>query len=46
MALGMEVGHSRGDFVLDGDPEPPLQKKGAEPPIFRPRPLWPNGVMD
>jgi len=30
MALGMEVGLSPGDFVLDGDPA--LLKKGAEPP--------------
>jgi len=28
--LGMEVGLSPGDFVLDGDPAPP--PKGAEPP--------------
>jgi len=39
-------GHlSPGDFVLDGDPDPLLQK-GAEPPIFGPRLLWPNGCMD
>ena len=31
MALGMEVGLSPGDFVLDGDPAP-LPKKGAKPP--------------
>ena len=31
MPLGMEVGLSPGDFVLDGDPQP-LPKKGAEPP--------------
>ena len=30
MVLGTEVGLSPGDFVLDGDP--PLPKKGAEPP--------------
>jgi len=30
MPLGMEVGLSPGDFVLDGDPAP-LSKKGAEP---------------
>ena len=35
MPLGMEVGLSPGDFVLDGDPVPPPQK-GAEPPNFRP----------
>jgi len=28
MALGMEVGLSPGDFVLDGEPAPPLPKKG------------------
>jgi len=33
MPLGMEVGLSPGDFVLDGDPaSPPL--KGHSPPIF------------
>ena len=31
MTLGMEVGLSPGDFVLDGDPPPPLPKKEAEP---------------
>jgi len=31
MALGMEVGFSRGDFVLDRYPAP-LPKKGVEPP--------------
>jgi len=45
MPLGMEVGLGPGDFVLDGDPAP-LPKKGAEPPIFGPRLLWPNGWMD
>ena len=30
LVLGMEVGLSPGDFVLDGDPAPP--QKGAEPP--------------
>jgi len=45
MPLGMEVGLSPGDFVLDGDPA--LTPKGAEPhPIFGPRLLWPNGCMD
>jgi len=42
--LGMEIGLSPGDFVLYRDPAPP--KKGAEPPIFDPCPLWPNGCMD
>ena len=34
MPLGMEEGLGPGDFdfVLDGDPAPPLLKKGAEPP--------------
>jgi len=44
MSLGMEVGLSPGDFVLDGDQAP--TPKGAEPPIFSPRLLWPNGCMD
>jgi len=34
MALGVEVGLSPGDFVLDGDPDP-LPKKGLAP-NFRP----------
>jgi len=45
MPLGTEVGLSPGNFVLDGDPAAPPQK-GAEPPIFGPRLLWPNGCMD
>jgi len=32
MPLGMDEGLGPGDFVLDGDPAPPLQK-GAEPPF-------------
>jgi len=45
MPLGMGVGLSPGDFVLDGDPAP--YRKGAEPhPIFGPRLLWLNGCMD
>jgi len=43
--LGMKVGLSSGDFVSYGDPVP-LPKKGAEPPIFGPYLLWPNGWMD
>ena len=35
MPLGMEVGLSPGDFVLDVDPAP-LPKKEVEPPIFGP----------
>jgi len=41
MPLGMEAG----DFVLDRDPAP-APHKGAEPPIFGPRVLWPNCCMD
>ena len=38
MPLGMEVGLSPGDFVLDGDPALPSPKMGAGPPspIFGP----------
>ena len=37
LVIGMEVGLSPGDFVLDGDPVA-FPKKGAEPPLpnFRP----------
>jgi len=46
MPLGIEVGLSPGDFVLDVDPAP-HPKKGAEPPKFlSPCLLWPNGWMD
>jgi len=47
MPLVMEVGLRPGDFVLDGDPAPPLLK-GAEPPqkIFGQCLLWPYGWMD
>jgi len=41
MPLGVEAGLSAGDFVLDGDPAP--SPKGAEPKIFGPCSLWPNG---
>ena len=44
MALGVEVGLGPGHIVLDGDPAP-LPKKGAEPQIFGPILLWPNGWM-
>jgi len=45
MPLGMEVGLSPGDFVLDGDPAP--FPKGAQPhPIFGPCLMWPNGCME
>jgi len=37
LVLGMEVGISPGDFVLDGDPAPPPQKRGERsPPNLRP----------
>jgi len=45
MPLGREVGLSPSDIVLGGDPAPPPQKD-AEPPIFGPSLLWPNGWMD
>ena len=45
MALGMEVGLGPVHIVLDGDTAP-LPKNGAEPPIFAPSLLWPNGLHD
>ena len=46
MPLGMELGLSPGEFVLDGDPAPP-QKRGRSPlPIFGPCLLWPNIWID
>jgi len=36
MALGMEVGLSAGDFVLDADPTPSPKRGGALLPNFRP----------
>ena len=45
MILGMEVGLSPGDVVLDGNLAAPPQK-GHSPPIFGPCLLWPNGCMD
>ena len=46
MPLGREVASlSPSDIVLDGDPAP-LSQKGAEPPIFGPCLVWPNGWMD
>jgi len=43
LVLGMEVGFSPGDFVLDGDPAA-LPQKGAEPhlPNFRPISIGPK----
>jgi len=40
MKLGIEEGLGPGHIVSDGDPAPP---KGAQPPIFVPCLLWPNG---
>jgi len=47
MPLGMELGLSPGDFVLDGEPALPSPKKGgrAPSPIFGPFLLWPNDCM-
>jgi len=44
--LVTEVGLDPSDIVLDGDPAPPVPKGGAEPPVFGPYLLWPNGCMD
>jgi len=47
MPLGMEVGLSPGDFVFNGDPAVPPQKRGEAPsPIIGPCLLWPNGWID
>ena len=43
--LGMEVGLSPGDCVLDGT-QPPSPKRGPSPPLSGPCLLWPNGCMD
>jgi len=43
MKLGMEVGLSPGDIVLDGDPDPPERGTAAPPPLFGPCLLWQNG---
>ena len=45
MPLGMEVGLSPWDSVLDGDPVP-QPKKGAEPPNFWPMPMAAKDCMD
>jgi len=45
MKPGTQVGLGPGHIVLDGDPAT-LPKKGAEPQIFGPCLLWPNGWMD
>ena len=45
MPLGREVGLSPSYIVLDRD-SAPSPKRGAEPPIFDPCLLWPDGCMD
>jgi len=46
VSLGMELGLSAGDFVLDGDAALPSPKKAEHPcPIFGPCLLWPNDCM-
>jgi len=44
MVVGVKVGLSPGDFMLDGDPAP--SQKGRNPQIFGSCLLWPNGWMD
>jgi len=45
MKHGTQVGLGPGHIVLDGDPAPPPQKKGAAP-IFRPMSVVANAWMD
>jgi len=45
MPLGMEVGLSPGDFMLNGDPAP-LPKRRRSPLNFRPMSIVANGWMD
>jgi len=44
MPLDREIDVDPGDIVLHGDSVP--SPKGAQPPIFGPCLLWPNGWMD
>jgi len=44
MKFSKEVGLDPGHIVLDGVSA--LPSKGAQPPIFGPCLLWPNGWMD
>jgi len=44
MPLGAETGLGPNHIVLDGKPAP--SPKEAEPSIFGPRLLWPNGCMN
>jgi len=46
MPLGGEVRLSPSDIVLDGHPATSPSKREAEPPIFGPFLLWPNGRVD
>jgi len=46
MKLSTQVGLGPGHIVLDGDSAPPPPKGKAEPPIFSPYMLRPNGYMD
>jgi len=43
MKLGTRVGLGPGHIVLDGDTVP--LPKGAQPPVFGPYLLWPNGSI-
>jgi len=44
MPFSTEVGLDPGHILLDGDPARP--KKGAQPLLFGPCLLWPNGWVD
>jgi len=47
MKLGMQVGLGPEHIVLDGNPAPrPKGVQPAQPPIFGPYLLWPNGFED
>ena len=46
MPLDSKVGVGPGNIVLDGDPDPPRQKRGTPLPIFGPCLLWRNGWID
>jgi len=46
MPLGTKLKLGPGDVVLDGVAAPPTPVKGAQPPVFGPCLLWPNGWMD
>jgi len=45
MPIGTKVGLGPGNIVLDGGPSSP-KKKVAQPPIFGPCVLWPNGWVN